>query len=66
MKPTRIDSWRITCTAGMRPSRSNWSAGKFQMKSARPASSSVISVAESGTKRTESLPIAGRPFGLSA
>ena len=38
----------------------------FQIQSARPASSSVISVVASGTKRTLIFLIAGLPFGLPA
>ena len=45
---------------------SNWSGFRFQIQSARPASSSVISVVASGTKRTASFLIAGLPFGLPA
>ena len=37
----------------------------FQIQSALPASSSVISVASSGTKRTVRRRMAGLPFGLS-
>ena len=45
---------------------SNWSGFMFQTQSARCASSSVISVVASGTKRTLSRLIAGLPFGLPA
>ena len=62
----RMDSARTACRFGIRPTASNWSGLNFQIQSARPPSSSAISVAASGTSCSTILLIAGLPFGLSA
>ena len=61
----RMDSARTAWRFGIRPTESNWSGLNFQIQSARPPSSSAISVAESGTSCIMILLIAGFPFGLS-
>ena len=61
----RIDSDRIACKVGIRPTASYWSGLNFQIQSARPSNSSAISVEASGTWWMMIFWIAGMPLGLS-